>query len=95
MTKPQDFTIKVPSEDPKKKEKLDLADSSKSLKVTKGGDGEELVRDYTIHILVKDFHCDIVVRGGPAAKRSAGNTSRAIEGLITICLYVQQVTESS
>jgi hypothetical protein len=58
MTKPQEFTIQVQSEDPKKKEKPsdnkqqpDLAGSSKPLKDAKEGDGEELVRDNTIHIL--------------------------------------------
>ena len=54
MTKPQEFTIQVQSEDPKKKDKpskdkSDLAGSSKPLKDAKDGDGEELVRDYTIH----------------------------------------------
>jgi hypothetical protein len=61
MTKPQEFTIQVQSEDPKKKDKpskdkpsndkpeLDLAGSSKLSKDAKDGDGEELVRDYTIH----------------------------------------------
>ena len=56
MTKPQEFTIQVQSEDPKKKDepsndKSDLAGSSKLLKDAKDGDGEELVRDSTIHIL--------------------------------------------
>ena len=55
MTKPQEFTIQVQSEDPKKKDKPkdkpDLVGSSKLLKDAKDGDGEELVRDSTIHIL--------------------------------------------
>jgi 26S proteasome regulatory subunit N1 len=54
MTKPQEFTIKVQSEDPTKKDKPsnvkpDLAGSSK-LSDAKDGDSEELVRDYTIRI---------------------------------------------
>lgn len=54
MTKAQEFTIKVPSEDPKKKEKPGedadkLEGSSKTLPPTKqedgkAGEGEELVR---------------------------------------------------
>ena len=54
MTKPQEFTIQVQSEDPKKKDKPlddkpDLAGSSKLLKDAKDGDGEELVRGYYTH----------------------------------------------
>ena len=56
MTKSQEFTIQVQSEDPKKidkplNDKPDLAGTSKLLKDAKDGDGEELVRDYTMHIL--------------------------------------------
>ena len=56
MTKPQEFTIQVQSEDPKKKDKQsndkpDLAGSSKPLKDAKDGDSEELVRDYTLYTL--------------------------------------------
>ena len=87
MTKPQEFTIQVQSEDPKKKkekptdDKPDLAGSSKLLKDAKDGDGEELVRDYTVHIPKFLYH-DIIVRGGPAAQGSIRNAGRAIEGKI-------------
>ena len=71
MTKPQEFTVQVQSEDPKKKDKQlndkpDSAGSSKQLNDAKDGDGEELVRDYTIHVLNIFYH-NITVRGGPAA----------------------------
>ena len=71
MTKPQEFTVQVQSEDPKKKDKQlhdkpDSAGSSKQLNDAKDGDGEELVRDYTIHIFIIFYH-NITVRGGPAA----------------------------
>jgi hypothetical protein len=90
MTKPQEFTIQVQSEDPKKKEKPlndkpDLASSSKPLRDAKDGDGEELVRIHTMHILIKIYH-NIIVRGGPATKGPARNAGRAIEGLIAIYL---------
>ena len=90
MTKPQDFTIQVQSEDPKKKDKpsidkSDLVGSSKLLKDSKDGDSEELVRDYIVHIL-NIFHHDIIVRGGPAAQGSIRTAGRAIEGLIMYLL---------
>lgn len=51
MPQPQDFTIKVPSEDPKKKEKPDEPDkvdgASKPPKDGKEGDAEELVSALT------------------------------------------------
>lgn len=86
MTKPQEFTIQVQSEDPKKKDKPskdkpDSAGSSKLLKDAKDGDAEELVRVYTILILNIFYH-GIIVRGGPAAQRSIRNAGRAIEGRI-------------
>jgi hypothetical protein len=62
--------------------KPDLAGSSKLLKDAKDGDGEELVRVYTIHILNIFYHDIILVRGGPAAQGSIRNAGRAIEGLI-------------
>lgn len=79
MTKPQEFTIQVQSEDPKKKEKRldekpDVAGSSNLLKDAKDGDGEELVRDCTIHILIIDLTM-VSVGGGPAAERSTRNAS--------------------
>jgi len=57
MSKPQEFSIKVQSEDPKKKEKPedkpDLEGSSKLLKDDKkkdGEEGEELVRLHVIFL---------------------------------------------
>lgn len=55
MTKPQEFTIQVQSEDLKKKEKPlndkpHLAGSSNLSKDANDGEGEELVRDCTVHI---------------------------------------------
>ena len=90
MTKPQEFTIQVQSEDPEKlsNNKPDLAGSSKLLKDAKDGkheDGEELVRDLP-YTFSHNFHHDIIVRGGPAAKGSIRNVGRAIEGLITMYL---------
>ena len=98
MTKSQEFTIQVQSEDPKKKDKPsndkpDLAGSSKLLKDAKDGDSEELVCDYTIHIRNIFYH-DIIVRGGPATQGSVRNAGRAIEGL-TYVFYTHQVTECS
>lgn len=54
MSEPQEFTIQVQSEDPKKKDKPsddkpDLAGSSRLLKDAKDGEGEELVRGYYTH----------------------------------------------
>lgn len=47
MTKAQEFTVKVPAEDPEKKEKPDdkpnFEGSSRLLKDAKDGEGEELV----------------------------------------------------
>jgi len=64
MTKPQEFTIQVQSEDPKKKEKPsnekpDAAGSSKPLKDAKDGEGEELVRNCTTHILT--YHINLTM----------------------------------
>lgn len=75
MTKPQEFAIQVQSEDPKMKEEKpsnDKPGSSKLLKDEMGGDGEELVRNYTAHFYHFFYH-DTIVRGGPAAQRSIRN----------------------
>jgi hypothetical protein len=58
MTKPQEFSIQVESEDPMKKpsnDKPELAGSSKVLKDAKDGDGEELVREYTTYTFILNF----------------------------------------
>lgn len=60
MTKSQEFIIKVQSEDPKNIEKHlndkpDSTASSNPLKDAKNGDGEELVRNYIIHILIMNL----------------------------------------
>ena len=57
MTKPQEFTIQVQSEDPKKKphDKPDLAASSNLLKDAKNANDEELVCGYTIRIFVMNL----------------------------------------
>jgi hypothetical protein len=67
-------------ENPSNADKPDSTGSSKLLKDAKDGNGEELVRDYTVHILNIFYH-DIIVRGRPAAQGSIRNAGRAIEGL--------------
>jgi hypothetical protein len=74
MTQPTDFSIQVPSEDPKKKEKPQDKDKlegpSKPLKgATKDGEGEEgeeLVRPVYISEVIADF-CP--VRRRPAIEK--------------------------
>jgi len=77
MSKPQEFTIKVQSEDAKKKDKplndkANFEGSSKVLKDPKEDEGEELVCDaYSSCILplIRSLH---TVGGRPGFERTAG-----------------------
>jgi hypothetical protein len=76
MTKSQEFTIKVQSEDAKKKDKpledKSFKGSSKLLKDTKEDEGEELVRDgYSMCILRLNPPL-YAVGGGSGFERTAG-----------------------
>jgi len=79
MSKPQEFSIKVQSEDPKKKDKPegtkpDPPVSSDVKKDGKEGEGEELV---CLYFLIPNHMRpnSLTVGRGPAAERSTGNAN--------------------
>ena len=76
MSDSQDFTIKVQSEEPKKKEKPlndkpDSKDSSKLLKDGKADESEELVRDVYSLCIPCLIHLIHAVGGGPSFEGTA------------------------
>jgi hypothetical protein len=76
MSKSQDFTIKVQSEEAKKKDKPlndkpDFKGSSKLLKDAKADEGEELVRDIYSPCIPFFNHLIHTVGGGPGFEGTA------------------------
>ena len=76
MSKSQDFTIKVQSEEAKKKDKPlndkhDFKGSSKLLKDAKADEGEELVRDAYFPCIPFLNHLIHTVGGGPGFEGTA------------------------